>query len=173
MPAVCKSAALISAVNCVLRMKVVGLSISFQRTIDPAIKFVPVIVSVNPAQPARASLWLRLSRTGAGLVIVKLRALEISLCVGFDTVTLTTPADAMLDALIWAVSCVLLISVVDKGTPFQRTSAPASKPVPSTVRVSCALPAIAVLGLRLAIMGVGSATGCSYFSRRRFAISAI
>lgn len=48
-----------------------------------------------------------------------------------------------------------LTTVVERGDPFHWTTAPAAKPLPVTVSVKAALPAVAELGFKFAIAGAG------------------
>ena len=57
-----------------------------------------------------------------------------------------------------AVSCVADTNVVTKAVPLKLTPVPLIKPVPFTVKVKPALPATAVLGVRLVIVGTGFGT---------------
>ncbi len=57
-------------------------------------------------------------------------------------------------AEIVAVNCVALTNVVGRGDPFQFTIvAPLTKPVPFTVSVNAAAPAVRAAGLRLVMAG--------------------
>ncbi len=75
---------------------------------------------------------------GAGFaaVMVKLSVLEVPPPGdGLKTVTAATPALAMSPAGIEAVSWVALTNVVVRAPPFQRTTDPAMKLLPLTVRL--------------------------------------
>jgi hypothetical protein len=65
-PVVARSVAEIAAVSCVELTNVVVLSDPFQRTIEPATKFVPLTVSVNAPSPATRLLGEMLVVVGAG-----------------------------------------------------------------------------------------------------------
>jgi hypothetical protein len=68
----------------------------FQSTTVPASKFVPVSVSVKPAVPAIAEVCESEPSVGAGLLIVKVIALEAPPPgAALTTVTGTVPASAM------------------------------------------------------------------------------
>jgi hypothetical protein len=71
------------------------------------------------------------------------------------TVTFAVPAVATSLAGIAAVSWVLETKVVVRSLPFQRTTEPLTKFVPVMVRVKLPLPATAVAGLMLLIVGAG------------------
>lgn len=68
----------------------------FQRTVDPATKFAPFTVRVNPAPPAVAEAGMMLVRVGTGLfavVMVKVAVPEVPPPgAGLDTVTPAVPA---------------------------------------------------------------------------------
>ncbi len=75
---------------------------------------------------------------------------------GLKTVTLADPAVAMSAAGMLAVSRVSLTYVVARSLPFQRTTEPAAKSVPLTVRINAEPPARAPNGLRPVIVDAGS-----------------
>jgi hypothetical protein len=66
--------------------------------------------------------------------------------VGFTTVTNAVPAAATSEALMVAVSLSLFWKEVERELPFQFTTAPCTKPVPSTVNVNPALPGALLSG---------------------------
>jgi hypothetical protein len=74
---------------------------------------------------------------------------------GVWIVTSAVPTVAWSDAGIEARSCVLLTNVVVRSAPFQRTTEPATKPVPLTVSVKAELPAMALEGEMDAVVGAG------------------
>jgi len=78
---------------------------------------------------------------------------------GLNTVTWAVPADAISPAAIPACSCVPLTYVVVRLDPFQFTTDPLINPLPFTVRVKAAVPAVAETGDREVIDGTGLA-GC-------------
>lgn len=73
---------------------------------------------------------------------------------GFVTVTLAEPAEAISDAKIAAVTCVLLTNVVALPEPLNCTVAPLTKPPPLTVIVNAADPAEALDGDSKLTVGV-------------------
>lgn len=75
--------------------------------------------------------------------------------VGENTVIGLLPAVLMSLAAMLAVSWVELTKVVGFELPLMRTSDPATKPVPFTVRVKAASPAVLLVGLMLEMTGVG------------------
>src|SRR6266567_1472271 len=72
-----------------------------------------------------------------------------------DTMTWAVPAVATSLALMDACSCASLTYVVDRFTPFQFTTEPLTNPLPLTVRVNAAVPAVAEAGDSEVIDGVG------------------
>ena len=89
---------------------------------------------------------------------------------GLNTVTLAVPAAAMSLAGIVAWTCVLLVTVVARAAPFQRTSAPSKKSLPFTVNVNPVLPATARGGERLVRVGAGFAAGDWNLTRLKLAV---
>ena len=78
---------------------------------------------------------------------------------GFVTVTLNVPAAAMSGAVIAAVTCVALTNVVVLDAPLKFTTEPETKPVPFTVKVNAAPPAVALVGESDVIVGSGVVHG--------------
>jgi len=72
---------------------------------------------------------------------------------GLVTVTCPVPAAAMSAAVIAAVNCVALTYVVVRLDPFQFTTEPLMNPVPATVSVKAAVPAVALAGDSVLIVG--------------------
>ena len=155
-PAVATSLAGMAAVSCVLETKVVGRSLPFQRTTAPLTKFVPVMVRVNPPLPATVVDGLMAVIVGDGFVMVKVAALDVPPPgVGLKTVTFAVPAVATSLAEMAASNRVLETKVVRRSLPFQRTTELVTKFVPVMVSVNPPLPATAVDGLMLLIVGNG------------------
>src|SRR5437588_792206 len=77
---------------------------------------------------------------------------------GLKTVTVAVPAGAKSLAGIVAASCMPLPKVVARSLPFQRTTEPAMKPLPRTVTVNAAAPAVALAGESELIPGAGLLT---------------
>jgi hypothetical protein len=75
---------------------------------------------------------------------------------GFATVTLAVPDEAIRLAGTEAVNCVALTNVVESAEPFHCAVDPDTNPAPLTVRVNAGPPAVAELGLKLLIVGVGT-----------------
>jgi hypothetical protein len=94
--------------------------------------------------------------------------------VGVKTVTGTERAEARSAAVMAAVSCVVLTTVVVRSAPFQRTTEDVTNPLPFTVSGSAALPAAAVAGERLPITGTGAgASGGSTRVLSNLAVTAV
>jgi hypothetical protein len=155
-PAVAMSPAGTEAVTCVLLTYVVVSPVPFHCTVDPETKFVPVTVRVNAAPPAVADVGESEVALGSGLLMVKVRALDVPPPgEGFSTVTEAVPAVAMSLAGTEAVTCVLLTYVVVSPVPFHCTVDPETKFVPVRVKVCAAAPATAEAGDRLVSVGAG------------------
>lgn len=117
------------------------------------------MVRVNVAPPAVVELGLRLVIAGVGLLMVNVAAgEEPPPGAGFCTTTLAVPAEAISLAGIEAVTCVGLTNCVVRKLPFHHTVEAPTKPVPLTVSVNAAPPAVVELGLKLVIAGTG--LGC-------------
>jgi hypothetical protein len=158
-PAVAMSAAEIEAVSTLELVYVVVRSEPFQRTTAPLTKLAPFTVRAKAEPPAVAELGLRLVIVGVGLLTENDSAPDKPPPgAGLNTVTLAVPAVAMSAAVIDAVSTLELVYIVARFEPFQRTSASLTKLAPFTVRVKAEQPAVAELGLRLVIVGVGLLT---------------
>lgn len=70
------SVAGMTAVSCVLLTKVVSRLELFQTTTEPETKFEPFTVRVKPAPPAAVLEGEREASVGAGLLMVKVRAVD-------------------------------------------------------------------------------------------------
>jgi hypothetical protein len=140
-------------------LSVVGRSVPFQRISEPGTKLVPVTAKVKACAPTGAQLGSRELIVGIGfvpLLIAKLTMLEVPPPgVGLVTVTAAVPADAIAAAGMAAVNCVELTNVAGVVPP-KLTVEVTRKFVPLTVRVKpAAVPATALLGEIVAIVGVG------------------
>lgn len=143
-PAVAKSASGTTAVKDVALTNVVVSGVPFQFTTDVPTKFVPVIVSVDPAAPAVTDVCESDVRVGAGLLIAKEIPPEVPPPgAAFTTVTFAVPAVVRSPTGTAAVICVALTNVVTKATPFQSTTEVGTKLVPVRVNVNAASPAVA------------------------------
>src|SRR5262245_44934928 len=114
---------------------------------------------MNPAAPTVTAFGLMLVNTGTGLVpgvMLNVRTFDTPPPgVGLKTVTLACPVPTMSEARICAVNCVALTKFVVRFAPSQRTTDPATKPVPLTVRVKLGPPSTIEVGLRLETVGTG------------------
>src|SRR3989442_544250 len=121
-------------------------------------KPLPLTVRTNAFPPATADVGLMLLMAGAGFtgVMVKLAALEVPPPGGgLKTVTEAEPALATSLAGMEAVSLVSLTKAVARSAPFQRTTDPAMKLAPLTVRLKAGAPACADVGLMAVMFGTG------------------
>ena len=127
--------------------------------IEDAMKLVPVSVSVNAAPPVVAVVGLMEVSVGTGLfaaLTVKVTDPEVPPPgVGFVTVTGGVPTVAISEARMAAVTCVELTNVVVLALPLNFTDEVDTKPVPFTVKVNAAPPAVAPFGERVEIVGAG------------------
>src|SRR2546425_1184541 len=148
-PPVSRSVAGMLALSWVALTRAVVRELPFQRTTELATKLEPVTVSVNAAPPTAALVGESERRAGTGLVTLKLSAPERPPPgAGLKTVTSVVPGNAMSAAEIVAVSRESLTKTVVRPEPPQRTTEFTTKLFPVTVRVDCAPPAVALVGLR-------------------------
>src|SRR6266850_1860645 len=106
--------------------------------------------------PTDAVGGLRLEMVGTGLMIVRVCGLDVPPPgAELTTVTCGVPATATSAGGIVAVSCVAETYVVGRAAPFQRTTEPATKFVPVTVRVNPEAPAWTRFGLSPVVAGTG------------------
>jgi hypothetical protein len=124
---------------------VLGLPLKF--TTDPEKKPEPFTVSVNAAEPATTPVGAIVLTTGARLFTVNVTAVDVPPPgVGLVTVTGGVPAVAISLAKITAVNDVALTNVVALGLLLKFTVEEETNPVPVTVSVNCAPPALAADG---------------------------
>jgi hypothetical protein len=143
-PEAAMSAAGTTADNCVGLTTVVTSGTPLHSTTEPITKLVPVTVNVKPAPPPEAMVVERAVTTGTGSLTVNVDAADVPPPgAGLTTVTESVPPAAISAAGTVAVICVALTTVVTRGTPFQSTTVPVTKPLPVTVSVKPAVPAIA------------------------------
>jgi hypothetical protein len=157
-PAAAMSAAWIAAVNCVALTYVVVRLDPFHFTTDPVTNPVPVTVNVNAAVPAVAldGDSVLMVGTGFAALIVNAELPDVPPPgAGLVTVTCPVPAVAMSAAWIAAVNCVALTYVVVRLDPFHFTTDPVTNPVPVTVNVNAAVPAVALDGDSVLTVGTG------------------
>ncbi len=126
-------------------------------TVAPATKPVPVILSVNPVPPTVAVAGVIEVSAGADTgLIVNDRLPEVPPPgAGFVTVTVAVPAVVISAAVIAAVNCVAFTNVVVLAAPLNFTTDVDTKPVPFTVRVKAAPPAVALVGESEVTVGAG------------------
>ena len=134
---------------------IAGLAPKF--TVAPATKPVPVIVSVKHAPPTVAEVGAIEVSVGAETgLMVNDRVPDVPPPgAGLVTVTVAVPAVAISAAVIAAVNCVALTNVVVLVAPLNFTTDVDTKPVPLTVRVKAAPPAVALVGEREVAVGAG------------------
>jgi len=158
-PVAAMSPAAIWAVTSVLLTNAVGRSLPFQRTTELDTKFEPSTVRVKAGPPAPVLLGESAVIIGMGfvpLVMVKFTAFEVlPPGAGLVTVTAGVPAEAMAAAGMAAVNCVALTNVVLRAVPPKVTIEAATKFVPLIVSVKAALPAAALFGEIVLIVGAG------------------
>ena len=126
-------------------------------TVAPVTKPVPVRVSVNAAPLTVAVAGaIELSVGPETALIVKDRVPDVPPPgAGLVTVTVAAPAVAISAAVIAAVSCVALAKVVVLAAPLNFTTDVDTNPVPLTVSVKAAPPAVALVGEREVSVGAG------------------
>jgi hypothetical protein len=124
---------------------IAGLDPKF--TVAPVAKPVPVRVNVNVAPPTVVLAGAIEVSVRADPLIVNDRVPDVPPPgPAFVTVTFAVPAVAISAAVIAAVSWVALTNVVVLAAPLNFTTDVDTKPVPFTVRVKAAPPAVAVVG---------------------------
>ena len=154
------SAAVIAAVNCVALTYVVVRLDPFHFTTEPLMNPVPVTVKVNAAVPAVAFVGdsVLIAGTGFAALIVNAAVPDVPPPgAGLSLLPARSPPLAMSAAVIAAVNCVALTYVVVRLDPFHFTTEPLMKPVPVIVKVNAAVPAVALAGDSVLIVGIGFA----------------
>ena len=126
-------------------------------TVAPVTKPAPVRVSVKAAPLTVAVAGaIELSVGPETALIVNDRLPDVPPPgAGFVTVTVAVPAVAISAAVIAAVNCVARTKVVVLAAPLNFTTDVDTKPVPFTVRVKAAPPAVALAGEREVSVGAG------------------
>jgi hypothetical protein len=126
-------------------------------TVAPATKPAPVRVNVKAAPAAVAEFGVREVRVGAEAALIVNDRLPDGPPpgAGFVTVTVAVPAVAISAAVIAADSCVAFTNVVLLAAPLNFTTDADTKPIPFTVRVKAAPPAVALVGEREVAVGAG------------------
>jgi hypothetical protein len=154
-PVVAMSEAKIAAVICVLLTNVVALGAPLKFTVAPLTKPTPFTVSVNASEPATALEGESELSVGTGLLIVNGTAFEVPPGAGLVTITVAVPAVAISAAVIVAVNWVALMNVVVLVAPLNFTTEVETNPVPLTVSVKAAPPAVVLDGEREVAVGAG------------------
>jgi hypothetical protein len=153
-PGVAMSAAEIAARRLMLETKVVVRGEPFHWTADVDEKFEPLSVNAKAGEPATNELGAIDVTAGTGLLIVKVRGLEVPPSgAGLDTVIEAVPAVAMSAAVIEAWRLVPDVTVVWRALPFHSTVEEETKLEPATVRLKAGPPAVPLLGVREATDG--------------------
>jgi len=157
-PAVAMSVAEMAARSCELLTNVVVRADPFQLTTELLIKPLPFTVRVKaalPAVPVDGESEVMLGGGFDALIVNEEPADVPPPGAGLNTVTSAVPAVAISVAEMAARSCVLLTKVVVRADPFQLTTELLMKPLPFTVRVKAAAPAVAADGDREVTDGAG------------------
>jgi hypothetical protein len=150
-----------AAVSEVAETNVVGRAEPLTTMMDVGVKFAPVAVSVNGAEPTEMLVGEMLVSVGAGggVVTVSVTLDDVPPPgAGLKTVIACVPVEATSVARIAAVNDVVDPNVVTRSLPSTRTIAPLTKPLPVTVSVKAALPAATLIGAIVVIAGTGVAT---------------
>ena len=138
--------------------KVVARSLLFHRPIEPAMKPLPLMVSVSPVDPVVPEVGLKLPITGRGLdeLTGKLTTFELPPPgIGLITITARVPAAAISEAGICVDNWVELMNVVIRLVLLILITEAGTNPVPLTVNWKAGPPGIAECGSRLTITGAG------------------
>jgi hypothetical protein len=121
------------------------------------VQFIAGVVAVPVCELARAMAWA--SMTGKAVVwalMVKGELAEVPPPgAGLKTATWAVPADVMSAAVTAACNCVALTNVVVRFAPFHWTTELLMNPLPLTVSVKAAPPAVALVGEIEVIAGTG------------------
>ena len=136
--------------------KVVTSGVLVADTTAPVAKPVPLTVNVSAALPAVTVAGEMLVIAGTTGAIVKVTALETGPD-GLAKVICKDPGWASSVAGTTAVTCVIPTTTVLSGVLFADTTAPDRKPLPLTVNVKAALPAVTVDGEMPVMTGTGDA----------------
>src|SRR5438552_3985267 len=134
-------------------------SLPLKRMADLLLKPVPFTVSVKAASPSVLLVGLMLINEGTRLLTEKLLEPDVPPPgSGLKTEMGNEPGAVKSAAVIWAVNFAALTNVVRRSLPLKRTIEPLMRPVPLTVSVNSPAPAIATVGEKLTIEGVGLMT---------------
>ena len=155
-PAVARFAVGTAAVREEPETKVVASAVPFHSTLEVEMNPEPVTVRLKPVAPTWTEAGETPLSTGAGLVMLKLSALEEPPPgVGFTTVMLAVPAAARLAVETTAVSEEAETKVVGSIVPFHSTWDVETNPEPVTVRLVAAEPTGTEVGARDETLGIG------------------
>ena len=136
--------------------KVVVRAAPFQVTTELETKPLPLTVTVEPPLMVVTVLAEIPEICGAGLLIVNVAALEVPPPgAGFTTTTCAVPALAKSAAVTATCNWVELTNVVVRLAWFHWATELSIKPLPFTVTVVAAAPAIALEGVRELTIGIG------------------
>ena len=159
LPCDATSAALIDACNCELLSNTVVRAEPFQVTTEEPTNPLPLTIRVKAPEPAVAVEGVICVTMGTGFeppVMTKEALGEVPPPgAGLNTVTCAVPAEVISDAEMLTCSCVALTNVVNRDEPLKRAEELLTNPLPFTVRVNAADPAIAPEGEREVIEGDG------------------
>lgn len=155
-PAAAMSVARIFPTSDVAPPNVVMRGLPLTLTVAPFMKPVPNTTIEKAAPPAVAFVGEKDVIVGTGLFSVKFAATDAPPPgAGLVTVTGSVPPVTISDTRIDAVTCAALTNVVVSALPLKFTTAPLTKPVPFTVSVNAAPPAVPLDGDSVVIAGSG------------------
>lgn len=128
----------------------------FQSTTEPDTKSAPFTVNVKSGLPAAIEAGLNDVVVGAGFRIVKVCEPDVPPPgAGVVTVTEAVPAIVMSELRMVAVIVVVEMNVVARGPPFHSTVEDEMNPVPVSVSVNPAPPAVVEVGDSVISVGAG------------------
>jgi len=161
------SAGVIVAVSSVALIKVVGRGDPFQSTTTLGAKLVPVTVSVRGEDEQFVVVVGEIDEMAGATIDADIALDSAPPVAGLDTVTGTVPTAAISGAVIAACTCVGLTNVVGRLRPFHCTPEQGTKPVPLTLKLKGADPAVTVEGemdarVAAGIVDAELVKGCSF-----------
>jgi hypothetical protein len=134
---------------------VVGRGDPFQLTITFGAKLVPFTVRVSGDEEQFAVDVGEIVEIAGATIAAEMELDSAPPIAGLDTVTGTIPTAAISGAVIAAWSCVGLTKVVGRLSPFHCTPEQGANPLPVTLKVNAADPAVRVAGEMDAIVAAG------------------
>jgi hypothetical protein len=143
------------AVICVELTKVAALETPLKLTFEPLTKFAPLIVNVNPGEPATTTDGMIEEIVGGGRTTAKLASATPPSGGGVLTRTKTGPAVAIADPGIAAVNCEALKEVIASVWPPKLIVELEIKLLPFTISVKGPLPSSAFVGEIEVMTGTG------------------